>query len=287
MHRWKNFDRGPILMTPASPYDINVQEKELHFHNAWASATDLATVDVRAAFEAPTAVENQFILRLLGPLSGKNVLDVGAGLGESSVYFALQGARVTSTDLSPSMVETAARLAARHHVAIETVVSAGETLEVASSAFDIVYIANTIHHVTNKAALFQQVLRALKPGGVFVSYDPLGYNPVIDVYRRMATKVRTEDEAPLTFADVRLAARYFDDVGHREFWIASLALFLKYYAIDRIHPNQDRYWKRILRESTESLRWWLPLRQLDEYLTRLPIIRRLAWNMVMWGRKPR
>ena len=274
-------------MTPASSYESNVQEKELHFHNAWASSTDLATVDVRAAFEAPTALENQFILRQLGPLSGKSILDVGAGLGESSVYFALQGARVTSTDLSPSMVETAARLAARHHVTIETVVSAGENLEVASSAFDVVYIANTIHHVTNKPALFQQVLRALKPGGMFVSYDPLAYNPVIGVYRRMATKVRTEDEAPLTFADVRLAARYFEDVGHREFWIASLALFLKYYAIDRVHPNQDRYWKRILRESIESLRWWLPLRQLDEHLTRLPIVRRLAWNMVMWGWKPR
>ena len=273
-------------MTPASSYESNIQEKESNFHDAWASATDLATVDVRAAFEAPTALENQFILSLLGPLSGRSVLDVGAGLGESSVYFALQGARVTSTDLSPSMVDTAARLAERHQVTIETVISAGENLQVASGAFDIVYIANTIHHVTNKPALFQQMRRALKPGGVFVSYDPLGYNPVIDVYRRMATKVRTEDEAPLTFADARLAARYFDDVGHREFWIASLALFLKYYAVDRVHPNQDRYWKRILRETRESLRWWLPLRQLDDCLTRLPILRRLAWNMVMWGRKP-
>ena len=274
-------------MMPASPYELNIQEKELHFHNAWASATDLATVDVRAAFEGPTALENQFILRLLGPLAGKKVLDVGAGLGESSVYFALQGAQVTATDLSPAMIEAAARLAARYQVTLETVVCAGESLQVASNEFDIVYIANTIHQATNKPALFQQVRRALKPGGIFVSYDPLGYNPVIDVYRRMAAKVRTEDEAPLTFADARLAARYFEDVGHQEFWIASLALFLKYYLIDRIHPNQDRYWKRILRESPESLRWWLPLRELDGYLTRLPVVRRLAWNMVMWGRKPR
>jgi len=274
-------------MMPASPYELNIQEKELHFHNAWASATDLATVDVRAAFEGPTALENQFILRLLGPLAGKKVLDVGAGLGESSVYFALQGAQVTATDLSPAMIEAAARLAARYQVTLETVVCAGESLQVASNEFDIVYIANTIHQATNKPALFQKVRRALKPGGIFVSYDPLGYNPVIDVYRRMAAKVRTEDEAPLTFADARLAARYFEDVGHQEFWIASLALFLKYYLIDRIHPNQDRYWKRILRESPESLRWWLPLRELDGYLTRLPAVRRLAWNMVMWGRKPR
>lgn len=273
-------------MSQTSWPGIGIHEKESRFHDAWASATDVAKVDVRAAFEAPTAMENQFILRLLGPLPGKRILDVGAGLGESSVYFALQGAQVTCTDLSASMVDTAARLAHRHGVTLTTVVSAGETLQVPPGAFDIAYVANTIHHVTNKPALFGQLRRALKPGGMFVSIDPLAYNPVIDVYRRMATRVRTEDEAPLTFADAKLAASYFENVEHREFWIASLALFLKYFAVDRVHPNQDRYWKRILSESRENLRWWLPLRALDKCLTRVPVVRRLAWNMVMWGYKP-
>ncbi|PYT35111.1 MAG: SAM-dependent methyltransferase [Acidobacteria bacterium] len=269
-------------MTP----EVDIHEKESRFHDAWAASTDIAAVDVRAAFEAPSAMENQFILRLLGPLTGKRVLDVGAGLGESSVYFALQGASVTCTDLSPSMVDIASRLAKRHGVTLTAVVSPGETLHVPSNEFDIVYVANTIHHVTNKPALFSQLRRVLKPGGIFVSVDPLAYNPVIQVYRRMATKVRTEDEAPLTFADVDLASRYFEGVAHREFWIASLVLFLKYFLIDRVHPNQDRYWKRIFSETRDSLKWWMPLRSLDEHLTRLPLVRRLAWNMVMWGRKP-
>jgi SAM-dependent methyltransferase len=265
--------------------NFEIHEKEARFHNAWASTTDIENVDVRAAFESPTAVENRFILRLLGPLRGRRILDVGAGLGESSVYFALRGAHVTCTDLSPAMVETAARLAHRHGVTLTTVISAGESLGVPSNEFDIAYVANTIHHVTNKAALFEQLRRALKPGGVFVSIDPLAYNPVIEMYRRMATEVRTEDEAPLTFADLNVAAAFFEDVGHREFWIASLALFLKYYLIDHVHPNQERYWKRILKETLDSLRWWIPLRALDGGLTRTPLIRRLAWNMVMWGRK--
>lgn len=262
-----------------------VHEKESRFHDLWASQTDLASLDVRSAFEAPTAVENQFILRLLGPLSGKRVLDVGAGLGESSVYFALQGARVTSTDLSPLMVESAAELARLHGVEIQTAVSAGEHLNVPSNEFDIAYIANAIHHIGDKPALFEQIHRALKPGGIFVSMDPLGYNPAINVYRRMATEVRTEDEAPLTFEILKVAEAYFAGVQHREFWIASLALFFKYFGVDRIHPNEDRYWKRIYRESRETLRWWLPLRAVDKFLTRLPLVRRLAWNTVMWGYK--
>ena len=101
----------------------------------------------------------------------------------------------------------------------------------------------------------------------------------------MASQVRTIDEAPLTFQDVTLARKYFPDARHREFWILSLALFLKYYFVDRIHPNQQRYWKLIYKETPRRLWWWRPLAALDTALTRIPLIKRLAWNMVVWGRK--
>jgi SAM-dependent methyltransferase len=240
---------------------------------------------VREAFEAPTAVENRAILALMGDLKGKHLLDVGAGLGESSVYFALQGAHVTSLDLSPRMVDCAVALGKAHGVSLRGLVQSGEELQVPEEHFDIVYIANTIHHVTDKDLLFQQIQKVLKPGGLFFSYDPIGYNPVIEIYRRMATQVRTDDEAPLTFADVDIARRYFRNVQHREFWILTLSLFLKYYLIDRVHPNSERYWKKILLETPRTLWWWIPLEQADRWLTRIPLIRRLAWNMVMWGEK--
>ena len=127
--------------------------------------------------------------------------------------------------------------------------------------------------------------RVIKPGGRFFSYDPLAYNPVINIYRGMANEVRTPDEQPLTRADVKLASKYFSSFGHREFWIASLALFGKYYIKDRVHPNQDRYWKRITHETEKDLWWWLPLRSVDTVLTRIPAVRWLAWNIVMWGKK--
>jgi SAM-dependent methyltransferase len=230
-------------------------------------------------------VENKAILKLMGDLRGKRLLDVGAGLGESSVYFALQGAEVTAIDISPGMVKCAVELGKLHGVEITGVAQSGEDLNVPAEHFDIVYIANTIHHVTNKDQLFEQMQRALKPGGRFFSFDPLAYNPVIEVYRRMATEVRTEDEAPLTFADVERAGKYFSNVQHQEFWILTLSLFLKYFLFDRVHPNADRYWKRIFRETSSSLWWWMPLEAIDRVLTRIPLVRRLAWNMVMWGEK--
>jgi len=270
-------------MTQAS--SNNTAQRETEFHDAWANNTAIENVLVRECFEAPTAMENQFILSQMGELKGKRLLDVGSGLGESSVYFALQGARVTMADLSPGMVKTGQEIAKKYGVEVEGIVSSAEELDVPAESYDLVYIANTIHHAHDRELLFQKIHRALKTGGWFFSFDPIAYNPVINVYRRMATEVRTEDESPLTARDLKLARKYFPSVQHREFWVSTLALFLKYYALDRIHPNQDRYWKRILRETPESLSWWMPLRSLDALLTRIPAMRWLAWNMVMWGQK--
>ena len=263
-----------------------LHEREAAFHDAWASSTELAEVRVRECFEAPTALENKFILSRMGDLSDKKILDIGAGLGESSVYFALAGAQVTTTDISPLMADTVLQLAAKFKVEVEGIVSTAESLNVPENHYDFVYIANTIHHVRDRPTLFSQIQRALKPGGTFFSYDPLVYNPVINLYRRMATQVRTPDEIPLTRADLELVRRSFDDVGHREFWIATLALFAKYYLLDRVHPNKERYWKRILKETHASLGWWKPLLLLDRFITRIPGIRLLAWNVVIWGSKP-
>jgi 2-polyprenyl-3-methyl-5-hydroxy-6-metoxy-1,4-benzoquinol methylase len=272
--------------------DPQVQQhaRESEFHDQWALDTPLEAIAVRQSFEAPTAPENRFCLRqmnrLLGSLRGRRLLDIGCGLGETSVYFAMQGAQVTASDISPHMVETAQKLAQLNGVEVQGLVSAGESLDVPEGAFDVVFTANTLHHVADKRRLLSQIHRALRPGGVFFSWDPLAYNPAINVYRRIATTVRTVDEAPLTMADVRVARELFVDVHHREFWIATLVLFGKYFLIDRVHPNADRYWKRCLKETNRSLWWWQPFRLADVVLTRLPLVRRLAWNMVIWGRKP-
>src|ERR1700733_2550154 len=167
----RNRRRIPMADAPESARHIH--RKEAEFHDQWAGSVKLEEINVREAFEAPTAPENRFILKQMGDLAGKRVLDIGAGLGESSVYFAMRGANVTATDLSPQMVDTALKLAELHGVKIEGIVCAAESLNVPENSYDFIYIANTIHHVANKEILFSQIQKALRPGGRFFSWDPL------------------------------------------------------------------------------------------------------------------
>lgn len=261
--------------------------RERSFHDTWASSVEAGEVYVRAAFEGIAAPENRHILARMGPLQGRRVLDVGSGLGEAAIYFSLQGARVTATDLSPEMCALARETARRHGVTLESVVTPAERLDVAQASYDLVYGANILHHVSDIPATLAAVRRALKPGGRCFFWDPLAYNPVINVYRRLATRVRTEDERPLRFGVLDRFRETFVDVGHAEFWLLALALFLKYYLVDRYDPNEVRYWKRILEEDEATIgRWFRPLQRLDGALLRLPLLRRLAWNTVIWGTKP-
>jgi SAM-dependent methyltransferase len=163
----------------------------------------------------------------------------------------------------------------------------GEDLGLPNDAFDIVYAANVLHHIHDRDQFLATLRRVLKPGGMFVAWDPVKYNPMINVYRRKATEVRTPDEMPLGYADLARVRRYFPGARSRTFWLTSTALFVKYFLLDRKHPNDMRYWKVILRETPQSIGWWfLPLQWLDRVLLRIPGVSMLAWNVVQWGRKP-
>ena len=276
-------------MTPVaiSEGSESVFERERRFHDGWASRTAVPDVRVRAAFEAVTAPENRFILGQMGDLPGRRLLDLGSGLGEAAVYFALRGACVTATDISPEMCALAAETAGRHGVAVETIATPVERLDVPEGSFDLVYGANLLHHVADVDRTLAAVRRTLRPGGRCFFWDPLAYNPAINLYRRIATAVRTPDEHPLDFGVLSLFRRHFVAVRHREFWLTTLLLFAKYYLVDRVHPNAERYWKKILDEDPARIGWWFaPLQRADDLLLRLPLVRRLAWNTVIWAERP-
>lgn len=264
---------------------MSLHENETKFHDDWALSESLDSVQVLLAFEAPTAMENRFILQQMGDISSKKILDVGAGLGEASVYFALKGAAVTSLDISPQMSELTKKLAQKYRVEVRALVGQAENSLLGESEFDFIYVGNLVHHVEDKETLFRGLNRVLKPGGTIFFWDPLKYNPIIEIYRRIAVSVRSEGESPLGRADLFLMEKHFSGLQTRMFWLVSLLLFIKYFAIDRISPNKVRYWKHIFLETESSLRWWYPLRTLDEFLLRIPAMRWLAWNVVAWGHK--
>lgn len=260
-------------------------EKERRFHDNWAAAIDVDGIRVADYFEACTAPENRFILRQMGDIRGKRLLDLGCGAGENSVYFAKQGAHCVATDYSPGMVEVALKLAASNGVKIEGRTANAMALDFPDNTFDLVYASNLLHHIPDPKIALKEMHRVLKPGGKACFWDPLKHNPVINVYRRMATEVRTEDEMPLDINIVHYIQSLFSETAYDTFWIATLWIFLRFYLIEKVNPNQERYWKKIILEQERLAPTYLRLEKLDKFLKKLPLMKRLAWNIAVVATK--
>jgi len=255
-------------------------QREQEFHDAWAANIRLEEIDVTAHFEGSTSPENRFIMNHLGDLHGKTVLDLGCGAGENAVYFALQGALCTAADWSQEMVNTAKRLAAHHGVSIEAQQVDAHALPFPESSFDCVYAANLLHHVNPELAL-REMHRVLKPGGVACFWDPLKHNPIINIYRRIASEVRTEDEHPLDIAIINFVRGLYTKVNYDTFWLATLWIFLRFYLVERADPNKERYWKKIISEEPRLRDDYYRLERVDRLLKRIPGMSRYAWNIAV------
>lgn len=262
-----------------------ILRKEQAFHDRWAAAIDVDGIRVRDYFEACTAPENRFILRQLGDVRGKLILDLGCGAGENSVYFASLGADCIAADYSPGMVEVALKLAAANGVQVQGRVINAMAIDYPDHTFDIVYAANLLHHIPDPTLTIREAHRILKPGGQLCFWDPLKHNPVINVYRRIATKVRTDDETPLDISIVRYVKSLFPQTAADTFWLASLWIFLQFYLIERVNPNEERYWKKIILEHNRLRPTYLRLEALDTQLKRIPGLKRYAWNLAVVATK--
>ncbi len=117
-------------------------------------------------------------------IRGKNVLDVGCGLGFFSQRLVQRGAKVIATDISPLLVRRT----------VERVGCEGEVADVLQLAdhfgleqFDAVVSSECIEHVPDPNEALRQMVKVVKPGGVLsISTPNMFWYPAV----RLATLLR-------------------------------------------------------------------------------------------------
>ena len=221
----------------------------------------------------------------LGSLKNKKILELGCGTGEASVFFSKRRAKVVATDVSAGMLKVAKKLSQKNQVYIKLKQCSAYKTPFSDESFDIIYAANLLHHVDVERVL-REVQRILKKGGIFISWDPLAHNPIINIYRRIAINVRTEGEHPLKMSEIRLFRKYFSKVEYKTTWLITLIIFLKFFFIDRIDPNRERYWKKILIDHKKLEKTYLNLEKIDKFLLKnFPFLERYCWNIIVFAYK--
>jgi ubiquinone/menaquinone biosynthesis C-methylase UbiE len=173
-------------------------------------AYDRGNLCWQAAFEAPSAtysmalriwrdepltwqvaqerLRNSFC-QILARYTGdrlENLLDIGCSVGISTLalhrYFAPQNdsLRTVGLDLSPYMLSVAQILDAEREIS-QWLHAPAENTGLADNSFDVVTLQFVLHELPSQAskAIFQEIWRILKPGGVIGIVDNNPASPVI------------------------------------------------------------------------------------------------------------
>lgn len=108
-------------------------------------------------------------LGLLGEVSGRRLLEIGAGGAQCSRWVRARGGQVVATDLSRGMLATAVRLNAASTGPVPLAQCDAVALPFGDGSFDTVFTAyGAVPFVADSAALMVEVARVLRPGGRFV-----------------------------------------------------------------------------------------------------------------------
>ena len=103
-------------------------------------------------------------VRKLGDVAGKKILDVGVGLGQSSIRLAKLGADVCGINVSSVATRNAGELAKSEGLDIPFRVMPGEMLDFPDASFDAILCMSSYHHMDLKQAA-SEFARVLRPGG--------------------------------------------------------------------------------------------------------------------------
>ena len=197
------------------------------------------------------------------------ILEYGSGAGAySSRALAAEGLPVIGVDISEASVRKAQERAASEFPGadLDYRVMNAEALEFDAASFDVVCGNGILHHLDLERS-FAEVARVLRPNGAAIFSEPLGHNPLINLYRRLTPTQRTEDEHPLRMRDVDLAQRYFRQV---DAWFFHLLVLLalplrRTFAFERVQGALDTLDRAILRSASPLRRYaWIVVLRLAQ-----------------------
>ena len=107
-------------------------------------------------------------------LNGKRVLELGSGAGGGTLVLASKhGAQVVGLELEQPLVELSRQHARDAGLSAQIEFRCVEPgpLPVEDASFDVLYTSGVVCHIEDRHALFSDVMRILKPGGMLLGYD--------------------------------------------------------------------------------------------------------------------
>ena len=251
----------------STKYDI-----ERNIFNKVASKTIVkpmskANLDRYASPRWPHLFPKEKLFAVAGDMRGKKVLEIGCGEGIEAVQLAYCGADVTCMDISDVSIDVGRQRAALEGYTIDfRIVNIVEVESLGEEDYDIVWCNLILHHVVDSLDnVMNKIHRALKPGGMFISREPIAYAQWLKNIRNLffvKKEGEISEEQPFRESEFLAVSKYFPRFSNRHYRILG--------RVDQV---------------TNILPVIRVFARVDNLLLQLPGATRLAGDVVMWAKK--
>jgi len=189
---------------------------------------------------ADTCYPLEYAFYLLGDVQGKLVVDLGCGSGEGLVPLAQRGARVIGIDISPDLIAIAHQRLQNYGVEAELRVASAYETQVLDESVDVVFCMSLLHHL-ELDRVKKEILRILKPQGLFILKEPIRFSWMMRHLRRLfpSRDDVSEFEYPLNSEQLATMVEGFQVLASRSFRTPLVPLFTR---IIRVPHLSNRIW---------------------------------------------
>ena len=211
--------------------------------------------------------------RVIGDIRGKKVLDLGCGKGGATLDALRRGAYVTAVDISPKSIEVVKEEARKAGTdgALSAYVMDAQSLDLEDHAFDVVIGNGILHHLPFLEESLREIQRVLKEDGHAVFVEPLGINPLLNLYRLLTPSMRTKDEQPFRMKEIRLIKNVFPKAEFVFFDFTTP--FSKFLMMIRLPNLAMRLQNKLIKTDTLLIR--------KKKRTRISLLQKMSWNVVI------
>ena len=201
--------------------DKNIREKEFHNNLQSKPRGRFENIFYKAIYNT----NEDFFSFLKSNAFNSEILDYGCGIGNSlEKVISFNPKKITGIDISEVSIKKAKSKISVSNSNVKLLVDNCEKTIFKNNTFDIVYGSGILHHLNIKVCL-HEIHRILKSGGKFIFIEPLGTNPLINFYRKITPKSRSEDEHPLAENDFKLIHNQFIKVKIKYYGFLTLIFF--------------------------------------------------------------
>ena len=145
---------------------------------------------------------------------GKDLLEVGCGVGTDLVRFARGGAKVTGIDFSKTAIDLASKNIEQSGQNGDLRVMDGECMQFTHDTFDVVYAHGVLQYTAAPGKMIAEVHRVLKPGGeaILMVYNKHSW---LNLMRKVTHVPLEHEDAPVmrkfSVSDLRQLLLPFQD----------------------------------------------------------------------------